>query len=103
LKTEVETMTVYQKQCTWVEGYAWQPEEGPDRNVFLDERDLDEIRELHQERAEIGREAGYVSAETGEEEPVPTEHAREYTSYGASDGSCYPAKGSALRSRGSLQ
>ena len=45
LRTEAETTTVYQKQCTWVEGYAWQAdeEEEPDGYVFLDERDLKKL------------------------------------------------------------
>jgi len=91
LKSPGDPEWIQQMYCGWVEGHAWSVGEHTDGHVLKKEHQCDAIRDAREEERDV--DEGFSSDDNNEEDPGPTEPSEEFTSYGASDGSCYPAKG----------
>ena len=80
-----------QEHWAWVEGHAWSFGEHTDGYVLKKKHQCDAIRDARKEERDVDEE--FSSDDNNKEDSGPTDESEEFTSYGASDGSCYPAKG----------
>jgi len=88
------TRAVGQDSCSWIEGIIGAHHLEFGLVLFNDsDETLDAIRQTRLGLGERDPDAGFSRDENEEEEPGPTKQSEEYSSYGASDGSCFPERG----------